>query len=308
MNKLLVNIIGAAQHVGCSCDGVQYGPNSIRECGLVEKLLANDVEIIDSGNIDNDDSIVCAPNEKLRNVEQIADFCRRLSTKVATTLCDGQMPLVIGGDHSLSIGSVSGALEFFGADDLGIIWIDAHADVNTPETSPSGNVHGMTIASLLGLIDNKVLGVCGNSPRLKPSNIIYLATRDMDSGEEETVKEYGISVVQMKDIMEQGLDAALQHLQSLLDRLTVSNIYMSIDIDVIDPKLAPGTGVPVPNGIDKSVLYNFLDMIANTNKVRGFELVEVNPLIDNEDNRTSILAVDIINHLISRISKYPQNQ
>ena len=108
--------------------------------------------------------------------------------------------------------------------------------------------------------------------------------------------------------MEQGLDVALQHLQSLLDRLTVSNIYMSIDIDVIDPKLAPGTGVPVPNGIDKSVLYNFLDMIANTNKVRGFELVEVNPLIDNEDNRTSILAVDIINHLISRISKYPQNQ
>ena len=103
--------------------------------------------------------------------------------------------------------------------------------------------------------------------------------------------------------MERGLGASLQHLQSLLDNLTVSNIYMSIDIDVIDPKLAPGTGVPVPNGIDKSVLYNLLDVIANTNKLRGLELVEVNPLIDDEDNRTSILAVDIINHLVRRISQ-----
>lgn len=304
MNKLHVNIIGAAQYAGCGCDGVQYGPNAIRECGLIEKLLANDVVVSDSGNMDNDASIACTPNEKLRNVEQIVDFCRRLSTKIAMTLREGQMPLVLGGDHSLSIGSISGALEVFGADDLGVIWIDAHADINTPETSPSGNVHGMTIASLLGLINNKVLNVGENSPKLNPGNIIYIATRDMDSGEAQIVKEYGISVVQMKDIMERGLDASLQHLQSLLDKLTVSNIYMSIDIDVIDPKLAPGTGVPVPNGIDKSVLYNLLDVIANTNKLRGLELVEVNPLIDDEDNRTSILAVDIITHLIKRVSQY----
>ena len=296
-----IHIVGAAQSVGCNCDGVQYGPNSIRECGLLERVASMGVVVTDSGNVYNDSTIVCSQNENMHNIEQVTDFSLRLSAKIADVLRNGEMPLVLGGDHSLSIGSVSAALEVFSADDLGVVWVDAHTDINTPEVSPSGNIHGMTIASLLGLGSGKISNICGSSPKLKPENIIYVASRDIDSGEACIIKEYGISVISMKEIIEDGLEAALQHLRLLLRDLNVSNIYMSIDIDVMDPLIAPGTGVAVPNGIYTPILYELLDAIVDTGKVRGVEMVEVNPLLDNKDNRTSLLAVDIISYLMQRV-------
>lgn len=302
MNKMSINIIGAAQSLGVNCDGVQYGPDFIRKYDLVDRLSGDNIVVTDSGNVTNNQNIECCLDSRSHRVSQILDFNERLSSKVVSVLSDNQMPLVLGGDHSLSIGSVGGASEVFGVDNLCLIWIDAHTDINTPETSPTGNIHGMTIASLLGLGDNRDRSnLFGGTAKLKPENIIYVATREIDKGEAKIIEELGISVIWMKDIVRYGHETMEERLRELLNNLATSNIYVSIDIDVMDPNLAPGTGVAVPDGIDTRILYKFLEIIAETGKVRGAELVEVNPMIDNPDNRTSILAVDIIDYFVKCI-------
>lgn len=302
--KLNLNIIGAAQQLGCSKEGVQFGPDSIRKCGLFEKLQNIDIIINDFGNIYNDLSIESIPNQKLKNFEQIAEFNQRLSDVVFNTLQNDQFPFVLGGDHSIGIGSVSGASEKFGADDLGLIWIDAHTDINTQDTTPTGNIHGMSIASLLSYGNEELMSICGQKPKIKPENIIYVAARDIDEGEAEIIKQNNISVIHMNEIISKGMDYAINHLKELLDDLKVENIYLSVDIDVLDPQIAPGTGVPVPHGINKDQLLTFIDIIAKTGKIKGAELVEVNPLLDSTDFKTSFLAVEIINFMIKSIAKY----
>lgn len=297
-----INIIGACQTLGCGRDGVQYGPDSLRENNLLNKLSQQqNLSIIDTGNIYNDDQIISTPNTKLKNYEKIADFCNRLSLAVCESLNNNKFPLVIGGDHSLGIGSVCGAAKAIGKDDLCVIWIDAHTDINTQDTSPTGNIHGMTLASTLGLGNNHLSSICGSGAKIKAENIIYIASRDIDPGEAEIIKKNNISVFHMQDIIRDGLGVTLQNIKRRLDNLSASSIYLSIDIDVIDPNIAPGTGVPVPNGINKDMLYQFIDVIANTGKIKGAELVEVNPTIDDDDNKTSILAIEIIEYLLMRI-------
>lgn len=298
-----LNIIGACQTLGCGRDGVQYGPDSLRENGLIEKLKNQNISITDSGNIYNDESIVCLSNKKLKNYEKIADFCNRLADKVSHSLSEGFFPLVLGGDHSLGIGSVCGAAKALNGDDLCVIWIDAHTDINTQDTSPTGNIHGMTLASALGLGDEKLSSICGRGAKIKAQNIVYIASRDIDEGEAEIIKDNNITVFHMNDIVTEGIDKISERIYNHLMNLAASKIYLSIDIDVIDPQIAPGTGVPVPNGIDKHTLLKFIDVIARTKKIKGAELVEVNPTIDDENNTTSYLAIDIIDYLISKVKE-----
>ncbi|MBR5132340.1 MAG: arginase [Alistipes sp.] len=301
-----IDIIGACQTLGCGRDGVQYGPDSLREKGLIEKLKYLNIEIIDSGNIYNDTSIICSPNTKLKNYEKIADFCNRLADKVCDSFNNGYFPLVLGGDHSLGIGSVCGAAKALNGDDLCIIWIDAHTDINTQDTSPTGNIHGMTLASALGLGNDQLSSICGQGAKIKAQNIVYIASRDIDEGEAEIIRNNNITVFHMNDIVADGVDKTVERIDKHLKNLTASKIYLSIDIDVIDPKLAPGTGVPVPNGIDKETLKKFIDVIARSKKIKGAELVEVNPTIDYACNTTSYLAIDIINYLIDRIRYFKE--
>lgn len=296
-----LNIVGACQALGCGRDGVQYGPDSLRKNGLMEKLKHHNISITDSGNIYNDESIVCLPNKKLKNYEKIADFCNRLADKVSQSFSEGYFPLVLGGDHSLGIGSVCGASKALNGDDLCVIWIDAHTDINTQDTSPTGNIHGMTLASALGFGDEYLSSICGVGAKIKAQNLVYIASRDIDEGEAKILRDNDIAVFHMNDIVAEGVDKISERIYSHLMNLATSKIYLSIDIDVIDPILAPGTGVPVPNGIDKNTLLKFIDVIARTKKIKGAELVEVNPTIDDKNNTTSYLAIDIIDYLISRV-------
>lgn len=298
-----LNIVGACQALGCGRDGVQYGPDSLRKNGLMEKLKHHNISITDSGNIYNDESIVCLPNKKLKNYEKIADFCNRLADKVSQSFSEGYFPLVLGGDHSLGIGSVCGASKALNGDDLCVIWIDAHTDINTQDTSPTGNIHGMTLASALGFGDEYLSSICGVGAKIKAQNLVYIASRDIDEGEAKILRDNDITVFHMNDIVAEGVDKISERIYSHLMNLATSKIYLSIDIDVIDPILAPGTGVPVPNGIDKNTLLKFIDVIARTKKIKGAELVEVNPTIDDKNNTTSYLAIDIIDYLISRVKE-----
>lgn len=298
-----LNIVGACQALGCGRDGVQYGPDSLRKNGLMEKLKHHNISITDSGNIYNDESIICLPNKKLKNYEKIADFCNRLADKVCQSFSEGYFPLVLGGDHSLGIGSVCGASKALNGDDLCVIWIDAHTDINTQDTSPTGNIHGMTLASALGFGDEYLSSICGVGAKIKAQNLVYIASRDIDEGEAKILRDNDIAVFHMNDIVAEGVDKISERIYSHLMNLATSKIYLSIDIDVIDPILAPGTGVPVPNGIDKNTLLKFIDVIARTKKIKGAELVEVNPTIDDKNNTTSYLAIDIIDYLISRVKE-----
>ncbi|MBO7312571.1 MAG: arginase [Alistipes sp.] len=299
-----INIIGACQTLGCGRDGVQYGPNSLRNHGLIDRLQQYNFEIFDSGNIYNDENIICSSNKNLKNVEKISDFCQRLANTIYSSLNNGHFPLVLGGDHSIGIGSVCGASNALKGDDLCVIWIDAHTDINTQETTPTGNIHGMTLASVLGLGDDKLSSICGTGAKIKPENIIYIASRDIDDGEADIIRENNITVFHMNEILAEGEDKIIERIDNHINSLAVSSIYLSIDIDVIDPKLAPGTGVPVPNGIDKNLLFKFIDTIARTKKIKGAELVEVNPTIDDTNNTTTLLAIDILDYLINRIKEY----
>ena len=297
-----IDIIGACQTLGCGKDGVQYGPNSIRQNGLLNRLKIHNIDINDIGDIHNNDEIVCQPNPKLKNYEPIADFCERLAQTVHKSFQHGNFPLVLGGDHSLGIGSVCGAARAFG-DDICIIWIDAHTDINTQDTSPTGNIHGMTLASALGMGNEQLSSICGKGQKIKAKNIIYIASRDIDKGEADIIKQNGITVFHMDNIISEGVDNIVERIGYHISNMSASKIYLSIDIDVIDPKIAPGTGVPVPNGINVETLLKFIDVIARTGKVKGAELVEVNPTIDDENGTTTILAINIIEYLITRVFK-----
>lgn len=302
-----ITIIGAAQTLGCGKDGVQYGPDSLRDNGLLERLLENNVTLKDLGNIYNKSTIESSNNQKLKNIEKIADFNQRLSDVVYNVINDRQFPLVIGGDHSIGIGSVCGASRALGIDDLCVIWIDAHTDINTQDSTPTGNIHGMSLASVIGKGCKTLTNICGENPKIRPQNIIYIASRDIDGGEQKIIEEYNITVFHMNEIVNDGYDNVVARLKNVLNNLSVSNIYLSIDIDVLDPMIAPGTGVPVPDGINVQQLYGFIDAIAQTGKIKGAELVEVNPMLDTKDKTTSLLAIDIINNLISCILNYCSN-
>ncbi len=301
--KMHIDIIGAAQSLGCGRDGVQYGPDYLRNKGLISKLQQYDLSIADLGNIYNDCSIICSTNEKLKNYEQIADFNERLASVVSNSVECGHFPLVLGGDHSLGIGSVSGVSNALGAENLCLIWVDAHTDINIETTTPTGNIHGMSIASLLGYGCDELARICGKTPKILPQNIIYVASRDIDEGEAEIISNNNIAVVHMNDIESNGIDVAVDNLQEIIKKITAPHIYLSIDIDVLDPQYAPGTGVPVPNGINKEQVLKFIDAIVCSGRVVGVELVEVNPLLDNQNNSTSKIAIDIIDYVIDNVVK-----
>lgn len=299
-SKLAINIIGAAQTAGCGRDGAQYGPKALRENGLIDRIASLGILVKDSGDGYNNETIL-GSDGRLKNIEQITEFSERLSGMVYKSLNAGDLPLVIGGDHSLGIGSVCGASKAFGADDLCVIWVDAHADINTQDTSPTGNVHGMSLASLLGYGDQALANICGSEPKIKAQNIIYVGSRDIDAGEQEIIAREGISVFSTKAIKQEGVEQIALCLAERLSGITPNNIYLSIDIDVVDPDLAPGTGVPVTEGLTPEEVITLLDVIVQTGKVKGIELVEVNPLMDTEDKRTVKIAIDIIEHLLKRL-------
>ncbi len=290
-----IRIIGVPLDMGASRRGVDMGPSAMRVAGLEPRLEALGHKVTDGGNIRVEIAETQGHgNERARYLKEITETCTRTAKAVLKTLEDGQTPLVLGGDHSLAVGTVSGAAEFHRrqGQSIGVLWIDAHSDINTPETTPSGNVHGMPLAALVGLGPQSLAGIFGYSPKVSPENTVLIGVRDIDAAERENIRRAGIAhVYTMRDIDERGMRAVMEEALRTASRGT-AGYHVSLDMDWIDPEDAPGVGTPVRGGATYREAHLAMEIIADHGRMISFEMVEVNPVID-EHNRTADLAVEL---------------
>jgi arginase len=291
-----IKIIGVPLDLGASRRGVDMGPSAVRVAGLEARLEALGHEVSDGGNI----TVAIAETKQIgeqsaRYLKEITETCTKAAEMVVRSLEEGMTPVVLGGDHSVAAGTVSGVAEFFRREKkkIGLIWIDAHSDINTPETSPSGNVHGMPLAALLGLGPAPLADIFDWSPKIEPENTVLIGVRDIDVTEKENIKRAGITeVYTMRDIDERGMRTVMEEALRVAGRGT-AGYHVSLDMDWIDPEDAPGVGTPVRGGATYREAHLAMEIIADHGRMVSFELVEVNPVID-ERNRTAELAVELI--------------
>jgi len=289
-----IRVIGIPLDLGQSRRGVDMGPSAVRVAGLEARLEALGSVVEDAGNV-----AVAIPEQKkeghpsAKYLREITATCTKEAELVLKTLEAGKTPVVLGGDHSIAVGTVSGVSEFFRRQNqkVGLLWIDAHADINTPESSPSGNVHGMPLAAIMGLGPPELSNLFGFSPKISPENCVLVGVRDIDAAEKENVRKAGIEVYTMRDIDERGMRAVMEDALRAAGRGT-AGYHVSLDMDWIDPEDAPGVGTPVRGGATYREAHLAMEIIADHGRLTSFEIVEVNPVID-EHNRTADLAVEL---------------
>ena len=289
-----IRVIGIPLDLGQSRRGVDMGPSAVRVAGLEARLEALGSVVEDAGNV-----AVAIPEQKkeghpsAKYLREITATCTKEAELVLKTLEAGKTPVVLGGDHSIAVGTVSGVSEFFRRQNqkVGLLWIDAHADINTPESSPSGNVHGMPLAAIMGLGPPELSNLFGFSPKISPENCVLVGVRDIDAAEKENVRKAGIEVYTMRDIDERGMRAVMEDALRAAGRGT-AGYHVSLDMDWIDPEDAPGVGTPVRGGATYREAHLAMEIIADHGRLTSFEIVEVNPVID-EHNRTADLAVEM---------------
>ena len=284
-----IDIIGVPIDLGADRRGVDMGPSAIRYAHLQKKLEELGYDVRDEGNVEVPIAEMCKITiPKLKYIDCIIPMSRRVAGAVATSVHAKNFPLVLGGDHSLSIGSVRGAAR---NKKIGVIWIDAHADFNTAETTPSGNIHGMSLAVLSGFGDNNLVQLWDETTSvIDPSKIAIIGARDLDSGEKANLSNAGALVMGMEQIDRYGMVSVVERAIERVSR-DVDGIYLSLDLDALDPEHAPGVGTPVPAGLSQRETHLACELIAETGKLIGMDLVEVNPILDVQ-NRTAILAVE----------------
>jgi arginase len=288
-----IRIIGVPMDLGASRRGVDMGPSALRVAGLQAhiKHLGHTVE--DIGNIIVKQAEEMPVGEKrAKYVAEIADACNDLGLAVQKSLEEGYLPLVLGGDHSIAAGSISGVAAHFRKEkkQIGCIWLDAHSDMNTPESSPSGNVHGMPLAGVMGYGVPELLELFNFKPKVEPQNVVLVGVRDLDSHEKNS-SEAGVRAFTMRDIDERGMrEVMADALKCAMD--DTDGIAVSLDMDFVDPSDAPGVGTPVRGGVTYREAHLALEMIADSEAMVSMEIVEINPVID-EHNRTATLGVEL---------------
>ncbi len=289
-----IRVIGVPLDLGQSRRGVDMGPSAVRVAGLQARLEELGHTVEDAGNV-----AVALPEQKkegdphAKYLKEITATCTKHAELVLKTLEAGRVPMVLGGDHSVAAGTVAGVAQFYRRQEqrIGLIWIDAHTDINTPETSPSGNVHGMPLAATMGLGPAELANIFNFSPKVSPENCVLVGVRDIDAIEKANVRRAGISVLTMRDIDERGMRAVMEEALRIAGRGTVG-YHVSLDMDWIDPEVAPGVGTPVRGGSTYREAHLAMEIIADHGRMLSFEVVEVNPVID-EHNRTADLAVEL---------------
>ena len=289
-----IRVIGVPLDLGQSRRGVDMGPSAVRVAGLEARLEALGHKVEDAGNI-----AVAMPEMKkegdphAKYLKEITATCTKHAELVVKTLEAGKMPLALGGDHSVAVGTVAGVAEFYRRQQqkIGLLWIDAHTDINTPESSPSGNVHGMPLAAIMGLGPAELANIFGFSPKVQPENCVLVGVRDIDQIEKENVRKAGVEVFTMRDIDERGMRTVMEEALRMAGRGT-AGYHVSLDMDWIDPEDAPGVGTPVRGGATYREGHLAMEIIADHGRMTSFEIVEVNPVID-EHNRTADLAVEL---------------
>ena len=270
------------------------GPSAFRIAGLAERLTTLGVNVIDEGDLVAPiPEVKSFGDPKKKYIREIAKVCDKLYRTSLSVLERDGLPLVLGGDHSLAAGSVAATADFVRREEkpLGLIWVDAHGDMNTPASSGSGNVHGMPLASLLGSEPAELSRIGGFSPKINPANTVLIGIRNLDAREKEIVRASGVHVFTMKDIDRSGIALVVEQALDLAGTGT-AGIHVSFDLDVCDPAIAPGVGTPVKGGLDYREAHMAMEMVADSGLLRALDLVEVNPILDDR-NTTAILGVEL---------------
>jgi len=281
------------------------GPSAVRVAGIGRRLATLGYDVTDLGNIPTEqpEAVDDAGPRDAMYLPQIAVSCARLGELVSQALADGMMPLVLGGDHSIAVGTVAGVARFFrdrcfrdndgeSGSKIGLLWLDAHADMNTPQSSPSGNVHGMPLACCVGVGPDSLAGMFGFSPKVDPSNVALVGIRDVDQLERGVVRATGVRAFTMRDIDERGMRPVMDEAIAIATNGT-SGFHLSVDMDFVDPEYAPGVGTPVRGGATYREAHLAMEVVCDSGRMVSMEVVEVNPVID-EVNRTADLAVELI--------------
>jgi arginase len=290
-----LELVGVPLDLGASRRGVDMGPYAVRAAGLAEKLRGLGHTLLDTGNLPVPDrGTFPAAHRGLDFLPAIAEACATLADVTAHTVGQGRIPVVLGGDHSLAAGSVAGVARAFRArgQRIGLLWIDAHADLHTPATSHSGNVHGMPVAHLLGHGDAALAGLTGGGPAVAPEHVAFVGLRDVDAPEREHLRGWGVHVYTMRDVDERGISAVVREAISFVTHGT-HGVHVSFDADAVDPALSPGVGTPVHGGLTFREAHLAMELVADTGKLVALDFVEVNPILDLA-NRTGELAVGLI--------------
>jgi len=290
-----ISIIGVPMDLGQSRRGVDMGPSAIRYAGAIERLQALNYNIHDLGDI-----VINRPEQSnrdddtnLKNLEQVIEANEKLAEMVDQEIANKHFPLVFGGDHSIAIGSLAGISKYY--ENLGVIWYDAHGDLNSSETSPSGNIHGMPLAVSLGIRHEKLTNLFGYAPKIKPENIVIVGARSLDPGEKDLIRDKGIKVYTMHEIDRMGMPKVMEETIQYLKKRT-DGVHLSLDLDGLDPSEAPGVGTPVLGGITYRESHLAMEMLAEADILSSAEFVEVNPILD-EKNKTATVAVALMGSL-----------
>ncbi len=290
-----IRVIGAPMDLGADRRGVDIGPSAIRYAGLSEQLRQMGYTVLDVGNV-----VIPQPesqpvgNSRVKYLEPIVQVAGELSALVTAALEAGEFPLILGGDHSIALGSISGVARVH--KDVSVIWVDAHGDFNTEETTPSGNIHGMVLAALAGLGQSQLVNFGGWAPKIDASKLVIVGARALDPGEQALLRKHHIHVFTMSEIDEQGMHRVMQQ---ALEITNDSPIHLSLDLDALDPQEAPGVGTPVRGGLSYREAHLVMEHICDSGRLVSMDVVEVNPLLDHK-NETALLAVELIRSALGK--------
>ncbi|HEB54400.1 MAG TPA: arginase [bacterium] len=290
-----LRLVGVPMDLGAGRRGVDMGPSAIRIAGVGSALRELGYTVADDGDVGVPAPEARAPGDaKARYLEPIYHVCNRLRLRVRRALDQGDTPVVLGGDHSIAIGTVSGVSEHFHAkgERIGLIWVDAHGDMNTPESSPTGNIHGMPLATLLGIGHPRLVEMGGFQPKVRKENVCLIGIRDIDDTERRIIRESGIRAYTMRDVDERGMRAIMAEAIDYASDGT-AGFHVSFDLDGMDPRDVPGTGTPVKGGISWREANLLMEMVSDTGRLTSLEVTELNPILDVK-NQSGEVAVDVI--------------
>ena len=293
-----INLIGVPINYGCDREGAQLGPSILRENHMVDLIKNSRYKTYDLGDVSIPKVSVdskYAGHDHMKYLDAVVEINTNLAEQVYSSLKANNFPFVVGGDHSLGMGSIAGAAKNF--DELAVIWIDAHGDINTADTSPSGNIHGMPLAASMDVGHSSLTNIYFEGQKVKPENVYILGARDLDSGEVQLAKDLDLHLYTMDIVRERGLEVILDEIITKVKSSKVDGVHLSFDIDVLDNSIVPGTGTPVTGGFDLEEGKLLFTELLGANFVNSMDFVELNPLLDDSDGKTTQTCLEMIKHI-----------
>jgi len=289
-----IHVIGVPMDLGAGRRGVDMGPSAIRIAGVADRLRSLGHTVIDEGDVSTKGpELQKVHNEKLKYLPEVVRACTLLASKVEKVTSSGGIPLVLGGDHSIAMGTIAGVANYARSvnKNLGVLWIDAHGDFNTDKTSPSGNIHGMPLSASVGLGAVELTSIGGDFRKVDPKQVVLVAVRDLDEAEKKSIRQRGITIFTMEDIDKVGMSVVINRALRKLKGMDL--LHVSLDLDAVDPELAPGVGTPVKGGLNYREAHLLMETLSGQGNMTSIEVVEVNPILDDR-NRSAELAVELV--------------